>query len=227
MTPFDPRLPLIATQAKVKTCHVFHCWSAIREMGAGFHIGAFATFAGLEERHVTAIMEALDANSLLPKRRATIKPKTQGENPLAHKVLAAWNAQKGLTSCRGMDEGRQKHLDARIKAHGEQAVFDAIRRLGASAWHCGANDRGWKADLGWLLSSPEKFLKALELPEPSEDKKSAPMTVAEIHRAIEFNRQQGQQWRVEQLQAQLAELESNVIPFNRQEGEDPRKMATK
>jgi hypothetical protein len=203
MTPFDPRLPLIAAQAKVKTCHIFHCWSAIRETGASFHIGAFATFAGLEERHVIAMMDAMDANNVLPKRRATVKPKTIGDSPLAHKVIAAWNDQKRLTASRGMDEALQKHLDARIKAHGEQSVFDAIRRLGASDWHCGGNDRGWKASLSWMLSSSAKFLAAMELPEPQEAMQGKPMTPDDIRRAIAFNQSEGNQFRVAELQAML------------------------
>ena len=60
MTPFDPRLLIIAAQAKVKTCHAFHCWHAMRDMGGNFHIGAFATFAGLECHHVAAIMAAIE-----------------------------------------------------------------------------------------------------------------------------------------------------------------------
>jgi hypothetical protein len=211
MTPFDPILTLIATQARVKTPHVWHVWSAIRETGASFHIGAFATFAGLEERHVIAIMDAMTANNVLPKRRATVKPKTIGDSPLAHKVIAAWNDQKRLTASRGMDEALQKHLDARIKAHGEQSVFDAIRRLGASDWHCGGNDRGWKANLSWMISSPAKFLIALELPDPVEQSAAKQMTTDDIRRAIAFNRQEGNQFRVAELEAMLEP--DNVVPF--------------
>ncbi|MCC6856878.1 MAG: hypothetical protein IT189_12570, partial [Microbacteriaceae bacterium] len=70
MTPFDPRLTLVAQEAKVKTCHVYHTWQAMREAGKKFHIGAFAAFAGLEERHVTAIIEALAAHDALPGKAA-------------------------------------------------------------------------------------------------------------------------------------------------------------
>jgi len=70
MTPFDPRLTLIAQEAKVKTCHVYHTWQAMREAGKKFHIGAFAAFAGLEERHVTAIIDALAAHDALPGKAA-------------------------------------------------------------------------------------------------------------------------------------------------------------
>lgn len=71
MTPFDPRLPIIAAEAKVKTCHVFHCWQALRDMGKHFHATAFANFAGLEERHVLAILTALREHDALPGGRTT------------------------------------------------------------------------------------------------------------------------------------------------------------
>lgn len=69
MTPFDPRLPIIASAAKVKTCHVFHCWHALKEMGKHFHAGAFATFAGLNETHVAAILSALEEHNAVPAGR--------------------------------------------------------------------------------------------------------------------------------------------------------------
>lgn len=69
MTPFDPRLPIMAAEARVKTCHVYHCFHAMREMCSHFHIFAFAQFAGLEERHVLAIIAALEAHGALPAKR--------------------------------------------------------------------------------------------------------------------------------------------------------------
>ena len=72
MTPFDPRLPIIAADARVKTCHVFHCWQAMREMGRRFHLTAFAQFAGLSDSHVIAIMAALERHGALPDRRSPV-----------------------------------------------------------------------------------------------------------------------------------------------------------
>ncbi len=71
MSPFDPRLPIIAAEARVKTCHVYHCWQAMREMGKAFHVTAFATFAGLEERHVHSILGAIGAHDALPGGKVT------------------------------------------------------------------------------------------------------------------------------------------------------------
>lgn len=75
MTPFDPRLPIIAAEARVKTCHVYHCWHAMREMGKGFHIAAFAQFAGLNDAHVQAIMAALGQHETLPQRGGNVSPR--------------------------------------------------------------------------------------------------------------------------------------------------------
>ena len=64
MKAFDPRLPIIARAAGVKTCHAFHCWHAMRDMGALFHVEAYAEFAGLEPKHVLAIMAALGEHGI-------------------------------------------------------------------------------------------------------------------------------------------------------------------
>jgi hypothetical protein len=72
MTPTDPRLTVIAAEAKVRPPHVFHVWHALREAGRGFHAQAFALFAQLEERHITAIVEALAAHDALPDKRSKV-----------------------------------------------------------------------------------------------------------------------------------------------------------
>jgi len=85
---------------------------------------------------------------------------------LAERVVEAWNAgpkAKGATGAVALDANRRKMLSVRVREHGEQAIFDAIRNVAASPFHCGTNDRNWKANLGWLLKSPENFLKALEM----------------------------------------------------------------
>lgn len=74
MTPFDPRLPVIASVARVKTCHVYHCWQAWKQMGVHFNATMFAAFAGLEEKHVAAILSALECHGAVPKGK-TASPK--------------------------------------------------------------------------------------------------------------------------------------------------------
>ncbi|GAA0295671.1 hypothetical protein GCM10009087_01770 [Sphingomonas oligophenolica] len=103
--------------------------------------------------------------------------------PLAERVVTAWNraaAHAGLSAVRKLDDTRRARLATRVKAHGEQAVFDAIANVSASRFHCGGNDHGWKATLGWLLDSPGNFLKALELGERGSAKPASPqMSAAE------------------------------------------------
>ena len=103
---------------------------------------------------------ATDAAPLLPFSLEQDPP------PLADRVVTAWNlaaARAGLSTARALDNARKARLATRVKAHGEQAVFDAIANLSASRFHCGGNTQGWKATLGWLLESPVNFAKALDL----------------------------------------------------------------
>jgi hypothetical protein len=85
---------------------------------------------------------------------------------LADRVVEAWNSgpgAKGATKARPLDANRRKALSVRLKEHDENEVFEAIRNLAASDWHCGKNPNGWTANLGWLLKSPENFQKSLEM----------------------------------------------------------------
>lgn len=86
--------------------------------------------------------------------------------PLADRVVEAWNegpGSNGAPKARPLDANRRKLLSLRTREHSEAEVFEAIRNVGASEFHCGKNDRGWTANLGWLLKSPENFQKALEM----------------------------------------------------------------
>ena len=91
MTPFDPRLPIIAAEARVKTCHVFHCWHAMRDMGQAFHLTAFAQFAGLTDAHVTAIIAALTAHKALPGPKREASPRGT-RLPLDWRLPDDWKA---------------------------------------------------------------------------------------------------------------------------------------
>jgi len=104
----------------------------------------------------------MDSAPLLPLSFETNLPS------LADRTVTVWNAaaaQAGLGQARPLDASRKAKLAQRARAHGEQAVFEAIANIAASRFHCGGNARGWKATLGWLLESPGNFLKALDLGE--------------------------------------------------------------
>jgi hypothetical protein len=109
--------------------------------------------------------------------------------PFAVRIVSAWNeAAKGtaLPQARPLDAGRQAKLRLRAKEHGEDGLLDAIRRICASPFHRGENDRGWKASLGWLLKSSENVGKALDLdPAPSDQSCSVdPLEAAERSAAL-------------------------------------------
>lgn len=102
--------------------------------------------------------------------------------PLADRVVSAWNEMakaSGLPQSRSLNPDRLAALRKRVRESGEPAVFEAIRNLGLSSFHCGANDRGWKADLGWLLKSPEKFQKMLEAT-PESARPPSPSNLASL-----------------------------------------------
>jgi len=88
---FDPRLPIIAAEARVKTCHVFHCWHAMRDMGQSFHLAAFAQFAGLSDAHVSAIIAALEAHKALPGPKRDTSPRGT-RLPLDWRLPDDWKA---------------------------------------------------------------------------------------------------------------------------------------
>lgn len=69
MKPYDPRLPVIASEAKVKTCHIFHLWHSLKETGSQFHRGAFAQFTSLQDHHIDRMITALKNHDAMPTKR--------------------------------------------------------------------------------------------------------------------------------------------------------------
>jgi len=120
--------------------------------------------------------------------------------PLADRVVKAWNlaaARAGLSAARTLDGARKARLATRVKAHGEQAVFDAIANLSASRFHCGGNNHGWKATLGWLLESPVNFTKALDLGQRGGDEggeTTAPPPMSAAERAAYLEQLDARPW---------------------------------
>lgn len=111
MNPLDPRLPIIAAEAKVKTCHVHHCWHAMKHMGQSFHRQAFANFSGLEPRHVDAIIAALEAHKALPKHDRVTQAKAERGTRLTRDFVIPHDWIAYAQSERGWDE-----KDARAEA---------------------------------------------------------------------------------------------------------------
>jgi hypothetical protein len=78
-------------------------------------------------------------------------------------VLEAYNAMAemaGLSKAR-MTPERRKKLKTFVKRHPIDDITEAIWAIPKSRFLCGENDRGWKADLDFLLE-PKKFTRLLE-----------------------------------------------------------------
>lgn len=86
--------------------------------------------------------------------------------PIDVRFVEAWNAESGLRQARKLAGQRLTKFRKRLSEFGEETLFEAVRKLGASAFHCGKNDREWQADIGWFLKSDDNVTKALELPDP-------------------------------------------------------------
>ncbi len=110
-------------------------------------------------------------------------------------VVSAWNERaeaRGLTKARPLDPRRQAKLRLRIKEQGKDGVIAAIRRIQASDFHCGLKPGSdWKADLPWLLKSPENLAKALDLPEPETLQHCAVDPLEAAERAANLMRRMG------------------------------------
>lgn len=86
-----------------------------------------------------------------------------GSSPVERAVAvfseAAENA--GLPAPRKITADRRRRIEARIREHGEDAWAEACRRMAASSFCRGENDRGWRADLDFICQ-PKSFNGLLE-----------------------------------------------------------------
>jgi len=98
-------------------------------------------------------------------RSETEKPQIRDSPPLAQAIkqlTAAWNALEGIPAIRSWSDARRRALKARLRdpAWLEQAL-EAIRRIPKSPFLCGQNERGWRANIDWLLR-PDSVTRVLE-----------------------------------------------------------------
>lgn len=110
-----------------------------------------------------------------PRNQGTLlpSPSAPAESPAVEEVLSAWNAmadRAGLPKSRGAPKVRRT-IRTRLRAKGWREAFtEAIAFVETSSFHLGENDRGWKADLGWLLRDG----KAEEIAEKAGANAAAP-----------------------------------------------------
>jgi len=142
-----------------------------------------------------------DKCDVLPPNEYISNPPSQTSSPdgddplsldLADRVVEAWNGQitgTPLPTARKLNPDRRKHLRCRVAEHGEDAVFVAVSNMIQSDFHSGRSGKWTEGNLGWLLKSPENFLKMLE------------------RKPVDVPQSSGKQWTAEERAAHLAKLE--------------------
>ena len=80
----------------------------------------------------------------------------------ASKIIDQYNQIcKNLHPVKILTEKRRKAITARTREHGYEKVIQMLENASKSSFLSGQNQRGWTADLDWLLK-PENFVKTLE-----------------------------------------------------------------
>jgi hypothetical protein len=193
MTPIDPRLPIIAREAKVKTCHVFHCWHAMRDMGAHFHPLAFAEFAGLTLDHVNAIMTALACNNALPVKSTVVRGTRLPNDWTLPQAWQAWACEQRRW------QPDDTLAEAELFANYWQAKSgkDAVK----VAW-----EKTWR---NWVRNSHR--------PDGTYTGRVVTQTdrAASLRKNIALYERMGREAETGDMRAELARLESNVAPIMR------------
>ncbi len=62
-----------------------------------------------------------------------------------------------------LTDKRKLKIKARLRDSSKQMILEAIDRVGASEWHRGDNDRGWKADLDFIIRTYEQVEKLSQM----------------------------------------------------------------
>jgi hypothetical protein len=116
-----------------------------------------------------------DAGAELLASQPEIQKKKKEKPPpsvMASEFMAVWNSNCGpLPRCQAMTNKRSTHVAARL---GSKPLRDAelltpadsapiIQWLAADRFYSGGGERGWKADIDFLIRSDEQPLKFLEL----------------------------------------------------------------
>lgn len=92
------------------------------------------------------------------KGSASSPPADAGPPPL----VQIWNSFRGkLPACKSWDGPRKRKIAARWKEQNPEAWADTVRRISASDFCNGKNDRGWSADFDFLLK-PDTWAKVNE-----------------------------------------------------------------
>ena len=62
---------------------------------------------------------------------------------------------------KAITEKRKKMIHSRIREHGKNSLAEVVRLMASSDYLNGKNDRGWAADIDWMLK-PNNYIKIIE-----------------------------------------------------------------
>lgn len=92
---------------------------------------------------------------------------TQNSDPIDYKKFVEFfngeidNNKSVIPKVKAISEKRKKMISARIREHGKNSLADVVRQATSSDFLNGKNDRGWVADIDWMLR-PNNYVKILE-----------------------------------------------------------------
>ncbi|MDK4703884.1 DNA replication protein [Rhizobium sp. CNPSo 4062] len=100
-----------------------------------------------------------------PKPQSSIPPSPPlgGSSPTdrAIEIFSEHASKAGIAVPRKVTVDRRRKIEARLREHGEDTWQEACRRMAASSFCRGENDRGWRADLDFLCQ-PKSFNGLIE-----------------------------------------------------------------
>lgn len=80
-------------------------------------------------------------------------------DPLMHDLILIWNAHRGsMPQCKSCNPGRLAKVRKIWSQQKSEAWIETVKRMAASNFCTGKNDRGWRADFSFLLK-PETWAK--------------------------------------------------------------------
>ena len=86
-------------------------------------------------------------------------------------IVGYWNSKKNLPKVNAITSTRKRQLNIRLKEEPFNTNWkNIIDKLSLSEFHTGKNERGWRANIDWLLKNDTNYIKILELQIATEQK---------------------------------------------------------
>lgn len=106
--------------------------------------------------------EGNESNAVELKPEPPKSPPRQSKEPELHQLAEIWNQNCGkLPKVKITSNGRLKRCRARWGDRTREQWVEIVRRIAASEFCTGKNDRGWMADFDFLLK-PDTWVKVVE-----------------------------------------------------------------